>query len=654
MFHRKRRRLIALLLAFAALTAFSPPPLANAQVPERLYELTGKRTASSKTYLLDNGQLQTVVYAGDVHYLTEASRYEEIDNSITGCVTSRKSGRYSYQNKANRFTARFSSDMSQFPVLLEYRDHSIAMRPKGAAAATGTLYSDCSAEYKEAVDYYIGASNSIVYADAYANIDLIYDSRDNGVKELIVIKAPADRNEFEFELMLDNVTAAMAGDKICFNDSGGRTIFTLGELFAVDAAGEYTDDVSASLVTNQKSCSIKLRINENYLNDPQREYPIIIDPSVMVTGSTNTADAFVRSGNPSTNYKMDEKLFIGNSPAYGLQRSYIKFTLPTDIDVSANITNVIMKLKLYGGTSTAMKAYRVTSSWTSGGITWNNKPGYSSANASGTSSVYSGSWYSLDVTTVTRQHLAGTYSNYGFVLISQSESGTSTSTSFYSSDAPSPNKPELVITYTESATYGGRAYESTHGSLSNCMGYAFDYRTNIDARALDFTPSDIDGMSISAIESFLLGKYAAWINQNAGGRNCALSSRTETMGLFQYKMVTRCHFVDREFANIEGKSRVFNNVLNYEAPDFEFPYITDEDFDYHWWYQCIDGYWAERRGSGGTIVLNNIINPQNEPYWWPSDYVYYGSSLILPHAGSGSFKDIRGNYVYYKIDIKGI
>ena len=653
MFHRKRRRLIALLLAFAALTAFSPPPLANAQVPERLYELTGKRTASSKTYLLDNGQLQTVVYAGDVHYLTEASRYEEIDNSITGCVTSRKSGRYSYQNKANRFTARFSSDMSQFPVLLEYRDHSIAMRPKGAAAATGTLCSDCSAEYKEAVDYYIGASNSIVYADAYANIDLIYDSRDNGVKELIVIKAPADRSEFEFELMLDNVTAAMAGDKICFNDSGGRTIFTLGELFAVDAAGEYTDDVSASLVTNQKSCSIKLRINENYLNDPQREYPIIIDPSVMVTGSTNTADAFVLSGNPNTNYKMDEKLFIGKSPAYGLQRSYIKFTLPTNISASS-VTNVIMKLKLCGGTNTAMNAYRVTSSWTSGGITWNNKPGYSSANASGTSSVYSGSWYSLDVTTVTRQHLAGTYSNYGFVLISQKESGPSTSTSFYSSDAPSPNKPELVITYTESATYGGRAYESTHGSLSNCMGYAFDYRTNIDARALCFTPSDIDGMSISAIESFLLGKYAAWINQNAGGRNCALSSRTETMGLFQYKMVTRCHFVDREFTNINDISRVFNNVLDYKSTDFLSPYITDEEFDYHWMYQCINGYWAERKGHGGQIRLNSVINPENDTIWWSTSSNGLEQSLLSPNGIAGEFRDIRGNYVYYKIDIRGI
>ena len=539
MFHRKRRRLIALLLAFAALTAFSPPPLANAQVPERLYELTGKRTASSKTYLLDNGQLQTVVYAGDVHYLTEASRYEEIDNSITGCVTSRKSGEYSYQNRANRFTARFSSDMSQFPVLLEYRDHSIAMRPKGAAAATGTLYSDCSAEYKEAVDYYIGASNSIVYADAYANIDLIYDSRDNGVKELIVIKAPADRSEFEFELMLDNVTAAMAGDKICFNDSGGRTIFTLGELFAVDAAGEYTDDVSASLVTNQKSCSIKLRINENYLNDPQREYPIIIDPSVMVTGSTNTADAFVRSGNPSTNYKMDEKLFIGNSPAYGLQRSYIKFTLPTDISASS-VTNVIMKLKLYGGTSTAMNAYRVTSSWTSGGITWNNKPGYTSTSASGTPSV-SGSWYSLDVTTVTRQHLAGTYSNYGFVLISQTESGTSTSTSFYSSDAPSPNKPELVITY----NFGARGFESTH-SGSNCMGYALDYNDNIDEGRLDLHIAEMNGKTISQLDAYMRTKYETWMNNNLSGRNWTRSNRAAVMSLAEYKAVARCHFVDRE------------------------------------------------------------------------------------------------------------
>lgn len=94
MYCGKRRGLIALLMVFAMLMAFSPPQFTNAEVSERLYELTEERTANSKTYLLDNGQLQTVVYAGDVHYPTETSKYEEIDNSLIGCVTSRKSGQY--------------------------------------------------------------------------------------------------------------------------------------------------------------------------------------------------------------------------------------------------------------------------------------------------------------------------------------------------------------------------------------------------------------------------------------------------------------------------------------------------------------------------------------------------------------------------------
>ena len=126
------------------------------------------------------------------------------------------------------------------------------------------------------------------------------------------------------------------------------------------------------------------------------------------------------------------------------------------------------------------------------------------------------------------------------------------------------------------------------------------------------------------------------------------------MGLFQYKMVTRCHFVDREFANIEGKSRVFNNVLNYESGDFLSPLITDEEFDYHWMYQCIDGYWAERKGNGGQIGLNSVINPENDTIWWSTSSSGLEQSLLSPNGIAGEFRDIRGNYVYYKIDIKGI
>ena len=438
------------------------------------------------------------------------------------------------------------------------------------------------------------------------------------------------------------------GDNICFNDSGGKTVFTIDELFAVDAAGGYTDDVSAALVTNQGLSSIKLRVSEDYLNDPQREYPIIIDPSVMVTGATKTADAFVREGTPDTNYKMSEELRIGNSQGCGLERTYIKFTLPTNISAS-KVTNVVMRLKLCIGQSTAMRAYRVTSSWTSGNITWNNKPNYASG-GSYLPNDDNAPWYELDVTTVTRQHLAGTYANYGFVLISQHESAPSSSVSFYSSDAPSPNKPELVITYV--GNYGGRGFDAVHEE-SNCMGYALDYNLNIHEKELGLSVSVMNGKTISQLDDYMRTKYEAWMNSNLPGRNWARTSRTANIEGIQYKMVARCHFVDRKFS-IAGETRDFNGVFDHGDGDLSYNEETDEPFDYHWWYQCSDGYWAERTGANGTINKHNVINPEVDSLWWPGYFDYLNQGMLIPYSIAGEFRDIRGSYMYYKINLRGV
>lgn len=506
-------------------------------------------------------------------------------------------------------------------MLLEYRDYSIAMRPKDTTSATGTLYRDISAEYKEMVDYYIDASSSIVYSNVYTNIDLIYYVNDNGVKELIVIKAPTERSEFEFELMLGNVTGVMEGDNICFNDSGGKTVFTIDELFAVDAAGGYTDDVSAALVTNQGLSSIKLRVSEDYLNDPQREYPIIIDPSVMVTGATKTADAFVREGTPDTNYKMSEELRIGNSQGCGLERTYIKFTLPTNISAS-KVTNVVMRLKLRGGQGMAMRAHRVLSSWSSGSITWNNKPSYV---LSGSNLPNSGNapWYELDVTTETKQHLAGTYANYGFVVISQRENASVSATSFYSSDAPSPNKPELVITYqTSGVYYGCRPYESSTGDSQNCMGYALDKMVYVDARALGYTnSSSMWNYSIDQMTSVYVSKIQAWMNNNMGTRDYrSIASYNTSIALTEYRVATKVAFYDHDGDN--KFTRTTLNIYDMFNPE-------DDNLMYHWWYQTETGTWAQKDGSGDSSEIG-VTNSNTD---------WYNSSMI-----------VEGNTKYYAVE----
>ena len=91
-----------------------------------------------------------------------------------------------------------------------------------------------------------------------------------------------------------------------------------------------------------------------------------------------------------------------------------------------------------------------------------------------------------------------------------------------------------------------------------------------------------------------------------------------------------------------------NDVSNAGNNDF------DEAFDYHWWYQCSNGYWAERTGFEGNINQHNVINPEVESLWWQSDFGYLSKGLLSPNGIAGEFRDIRGNYVYYKIDIKGV
>mgnify|MGYP000084989541 FL=1 len=94
----------------------------------------------------------------------------------------------------------------------------------------------------------------------------------------------------------------------------------------------------------------------------------------------------------------------------------------------------------------------------------------------------------MGVTSIVRDWVSGARSNYGFVVKDNTESGTSQWTTFYSSDAESPHKPELHITYTASPISIDRMY-STYAMTAkyrdklqynmNCYGYAMHVHATV-------------------------------------------------------------------------------------------------------------------------------------------------------------------------------
>lgn len=75
-------------------------------------------------------------------------------------------------------------------------------------------------------------------------------------------------------------------------------MFEFGSLFAVDSAGSYTEALRYEIAEKDKNSTlVKVVLDVSYLKDESRMFPILIDPSIMVTGASKTYDTYVSSKN---------------------------------------------------------------------------------------------------------------------------------------------------------------------------------------------------------------------------------------------------------------------------------------------------------------------------------------------------------------------
>ncbi len=441
--HRKPIAVILLLLLFCVASFPDVPVAATAQEQEKI-ELVELRDSSSKTYYVSEGTYEWVGYAEDVHYLDENGDYQEIDNSILSESIRLDNVDYAYKNGANDYTVRCASDAAEKHIItMEYQGKSLSFGLADGAAVEGTKTKTLDNEILADMAY---AENCVQYKNVYPGIDLVYETKTHGIKEYIVLNQPTEQNEFYFNVSFAGLTPKETEGNVAFLDETGETVFETKQLYAIDDSGEERQDVKCAIVKKEDSYQLKITLDAAYLSDAKRAFPVVIDPSVMITGSSVTYDSFVSSRYPNTNYYLNTYIRTGRDADYYTRRTYIKFTLPTNIPADY-VTSAYLRVKEWTGLSPAVKAYRVTDGWTSSTVTWNNRPDYSTVYASGNAYNDSGSWWRMFATTLVKKWLDGTYTNHGFLLRDETESGTMQWTTFYSSDAPSPNKPELHIVY---------------------------------------------------------------------------------------------------------------------------------------------------------------------------------------------------------------
>ena len=593
-------------------------------------EILELRTKNSDTYMRLDGMYECVVYAEDKYYEDSTGALVEFDNTIVANRENVQGIEYEYRNASSDITVRFKKDTPS--VLLDFGGRSVSFSYTGETcrpAIVGGLENQTISEILLYGDNYIG------YSGAGNRYGIIYSVGKGFLKEYIVLNDSSAPRTFSFDFSLPSGFSVRKTSEggIGFFDSENYLRFELESLFAIDSAGEYTNDLYYDVSEDGSgNVSISVLLSSEYANDPSRVYPIVIDPTITVTGSSCTYDSYVSSRYPTANYYLNTYLRTGRDDDYYVRRTYIKFDMPANIAANA-VTSAYVKIKKYSGAAPSVKAYRCTGNWSSGAITWNTKPGFTTEESSAAASLLSDNWYGLYVKEIVQGWLSGGYQNYGLVLKDETETGTTQWTTFYSSDAPSPNKPELHIAYT--APISINRVESTFSS-------AYLYRTELEGKMNCYAYA-LHVYCVQSAYSLEPGSFANYYSNLPGSRN--IPGEPQRSYIDEYDAMVKADF-EALLNNTGTEWTILDCTVTTAVPEGKRKIalvVKPDGSDFHFYLRHSDGKWSHKPGgssaqntpfSNTTVILSDSNISQyvtDSGYTGGVRYYLIGKSAVIDY-----------------------
>ena len=462
---------------------------------------------------LGGNQRAKVFTSYPVHYEDESGQLAEVEPELVSVDEAKTTEQgnslsgYAYENKTGKFKQYIPKSLSEnTPVLMESEEYSISMTPTGWF--NGLLHKNQRpGKKKEEAESLVGETEekelTAVYDGSGASLE--YTSLADGVKESIILSEAPKKNEFSYKLVLKGLTAKVNDNDegITFYDkTSGEIAASIDAPFMNDATGEaYSDAIQTSLKKrgNSGQYTLTFTVDQAYLNDSDRVYPVTIDPTATWTGSSQIHDAYIISSSPTYNYYSSETKIMpsGRGSSGSKYRTCINIIGLRGEMLHNNITSAYFDIYETGNSSAdrVVRVYKILESWSPSSVTWNTCPDYGTATsylAANDSTGTANKRMRFDVTDRV-SGIAGGGSNFGLMLKNQIEASSSY-TEFYGSRTGSTSyRPKLTVTYTEdkpTTASGVTASKSTYNVGEN----------------ISVTWNDITANSLSHIE-YRVAKY---------------------------------------------------------------------------------------------------------------------------------------------------
>jgi RHS repeat-associated protein len=451
-------------------------------------ELPALRTATSNTYSLPSGDLQTELFSSPVNYETDAGDWKPIDEGLE------ESPGGEITNGANSFGLHLPEEMGEDPVRLAEDGHWVSYRYLGPATEAAEI-----------------EGSTATYEAPSGDLSFELQSLSDGMKENIVLGSPSQPSEYRFALDLStDLTPELLEDgSIAIRDEGGRVFAALPAPTVSDASG-LSGPAGAAHYSLEPAAEgtwlLSVAIGEEWLSDPSRQFPVTLDPTIKVLNPTLDCDlgknASSQGWHECGTTGAKELLAAYSQKEKWPVRTLLKFPVsggtertPGGLTSNSYIKKAVLGLYAPAAAenTTALETRRVTRDWTSA-LNWETPIGDTHTfwttpggdfNSEGLAEVQTSKrgsqagWWEFESESLRKLvagWAAGTIPNQGLIVKQNNETRTAECESsgncprryvaFRSSTASAETRPKLTLTYYNRAPDSSKVTLPSEGTVT--------------------------------------------------------------------------------------------------------------------------------------------------------------------------------------------
>jgi RHS repeat-associated protein len=343
------------LAAPSDVTGTTPAP---APQTEEAVELPGADTATSQSFRLPDGVRETRVFAAPINYRNAEGEWMPIEEDLEPAPSGS-----ALTNGANSFDLQLPSQIGSGAVRLSEDGQWLSYRflgtPSKAVEAEG---------------------NAAAYESQSGKFSFELHSLADGVKEEITLNDPSAPDVFRFEMNLaKGLEPKLTEDgSITIRDRAGDLFATVPAPTIEEASNGLAAPSSAVHYGLEESAEGKwllgVEADQAWLQSPERNFPVVIDPSAFVASNQDCAIGSLPSpgGWSKCGASGATELAAGYSQVESQPvRTFLRFNLGSQLSplIPANSYVSIALLRLYApkaaeNTVPGLETRRVTQSWT--------------------------------------------------------------------------------------------------------------------------------------------------------------------------------------------------------------------------------------------------------------------------------------------------